>query len=94
MVGLRVTYARTPITTTCNANGMFQWLSTLDNHTYSLRDSSSPLIVVDNVSKTDNTQITNQDYVTTRTHFNTKNNLNKNDVPECDIPVKKERLAL
>lgn len=73
---------------------MFQWLSTLDNHTYSLRDSSSPLIVVDNVSKTDNTQITNQDYVTTRTHFNTKNNLNKNDVPECDIPVKKERLVL
>ncbi|CAH8567154.1 unnamed protein product [Schistosoma margrebowiei] len=73
---------------------MFQWLSTLNNHTYSLRDFSSPLIVVDNVSKTDNTQIDNQDYATTRTHFNTKNNLNKNDVPECNIPVKKERLVL
>ncbi|CAH8577875.1 unnamed protein product [Schistosoma rodhaini] len=75
-------------------NSMFRWLSTLDNHTYSFRDSPSPLIVADNGSKTDDTQIANQDYVSIRTPFNIKDNLNKNDVSECDIPVKKERLAL
>ncbi|XP_018646634.1 hypothetical protein Smp_076550 [Schistosoma mansoni] len=54
-----------------------------------VRDSPSPLIVADNGSKTDDTQIANQDYVSIRTPFNTKDNLNKNDVAECDIPVKK-----
>ncbi|CAH8510596.1 unnamed protein product [Schistosoma turkestanicum] len=75
---------------------MLQWLSTLDNHTYGFRDAAPPLIIIDKVPETDDTPITNKDDNTVHTpQPNNKNHFDNNDIlDECDIPVKKERLAL
>ncbi|TNN06840.1 tRNA pseudouridine synthase A isoform 1 [Schistosoma japonicum] len=73
---------------------MLQWLATLNCHTYSFRDSSSPTIVDDKVSETDDLQIVAIEETTLHTQSNTNGKRDYDDSDKCDLPVKKERMEL